>query len=47
MPISLFVRIERGGWTDVDDDGDAVGKGEVAAESTLHDIEVLDVNLVQ
>lgn len=27
--------------TDVDDDGDAVGKGEVTAELALHDIEVL------
>ena len=46
MPISLFFRIKGGGGTDVDDDGDAVGKGEVAAESTLHDIEVLNVRLV-
>lgn len=30
-----------GGLTNVDDDGDAVGKGEVTAESALHDIEVL------
>jgi hypothetical protein len=45
MPISLFVRIVRGGWTDVDDDGDAVGKGKVVAESTLYDIEILNVRL--
>jgi hypothetical protein len=27
--------------TDVDDDSDAVGKGEVTAELALHDIQVL------
>lgn len=32
------------GLTDVDDDGDAVGKGKVAAEFSFYHIEILGIN---
>src|SRR5579859_1545737 len=51
MPRSLHkIRISLGLWkratggTDIYDDGDTVGEGEVAAEFTLHHIEVLRIN---
>lgn len=47
MPRSLIVSVKEGRnvlSTDIDDDGNAVGQGEIITEFALHYIEVLNVS---